>query len=402
MAELALEPAWPVEEGKQAGLYFYLEATEAYAGDTRFEVADHGEMLMFGGYSYLSLNGHPAITAAAMDAIATYGTGTHGVRLLAGTLRVHRDLERRIAEFKGTEAAATFSSGYFANVSAIAALMGRHDAVICDRLDHASIVDGCMLSGATVERYRHNDLDHLDWCLQRVAEAERRLVIVDGVFSMDGDIVDLPGVVETCRRHGATLMVDEAHSVGVLGETGHGIEEHFGMPADTVDIKMGTLSKAIPSVGGYIAGSSKLITFLQHQARGFIYSAALPPASAAAAMAALDVIEAEPERVQRLRDNRALMVSELERLDIPVPDTGTPILPVMCGYNWPAWRLANACHRRGIYIQAIPHPVVPKGKARLRLAVNAAHTPEEIVRCATVLREAADEVGMFPLRDAVA
>src|SRR5688572_7110682 len=236
-------PFWPVKEARAADLYFYLEAIEAYLPGNRVQVRGHGELLMLGGYSYLGLNGHPAIIAAAVDALHRYGTGSHGVRLLAGTLGIHRDLEAKIAEFKGTEAAATFSSGYFANVSTIACLVGRHDTVICDKLNHASIVDGCELSKAKFVRFRHNDMEHLEACLSDPAHPGKRLVVVDAVFSMNGDVINLPEVSRLCRRYGAMLMVDEAHSIGVLGNTGRGIEEHFGLPADAVDIKMGTLSK---------------------------------------------------------------------------------------------------------------------------------------------------------------
>lgn len=391
--EDAFATAWPVEEGRKAGLYFYLEAIEEYLPDNRVRVADHGEMLLLGGYSYLGLNRHPQIDAAAMAAIEEFGTGTHGVRLLAGSLKLHRELEAEVAAFKGTEAAATFSSGYFANVSAIAGLVGRHDTVICDKLDHASIVDGCMLSGAKFMRYRHNDMDHLESTLKNPAHPGRKLVIVDGVFSMDGDVVNLPDVGRLCKKYGALLMVDEAHSLGVLGETGRGVEEHFGMPSDTVDVKMGTFSKAIPSVGGYIAGSQKLCEFLYHQARGFIYSGALPPSSAAAALAALRVIQAEPERVQRLHDNVAYFAAALTERGFSFLDSTTAVFPIICGEDWRAFQFARSCQRRGVYVQAIPHPVVPKGMARLRAAVYATHRKEDLDYCAQVLSQGAQEVG---------
>jgi 8-amino-7-oxononanoate synthase len=390
---LNLEPAWPVEKGRAEDLYFYLEAIEEYLPGNRVRVVGHGDMIMLGGYSYLGLIGHPAINEAAHRAIDKFGTGTHGVRMLAGTLTLHRELEARIAAFKGTEAAATFSSGFFANVSSIAALVGRHDTVICDKLDHASIVDGCLLSGAKFVRFDHNDMAHLERTLKNPAHPGKRLVIVDGVYSMDGDVVNLPEVSRLCREHGATLMVDEAHSIGVLGETGHGVEEYFGLPADSVDIKMGTLSKAIPSIGGYIAGSRKLCEFLSLQARGFIYSGALPPASVAAAIAAFDVIEREPERVRKLHDNAAYFGEGLKAAGFDFRDSPTAIFPVMCWDDWKAWRLARACQRKGVYVQAIPHPIVPKGQARLRAAVNATHTHEDLDRCLEVLHSAAEEVG---------
>jgi 8-amino-7-oxononanoate synthase len=393
MSELDLEPYWPVKPVRDADLYFYLEAIEAYLPGNRVRVAGHGDMLLLGGYSYLGLNGHPAINQAACRAIEKYGTGTHGVRMLAGTLDLHLQLEAKVAAFKGTERAATFSSGYFANVSAIACLVGRHDTVICDKFNHASIVDGCQLSGAKFVRFRHNDMDHLETCLKDPSHPGKRLVIVDAVFSMDGDIIDLPSVSRLCRVYGAALMVDEAHSIGVLGTTGHGIEEHFGLAADAVDIKMGTFSKAIPSVGGYVAGSGKLIEFLNHQARGFIYSGALPPASAASALAALTVIECEPDRLRRLHDNAAYFAARLREAGFSCLNSQTAIFPIMCGDDWRAWRMARSCQRRGVYVQAIPHPVVPKGMARLRAAVSAAHSREDLDFCLSVLRSGAEEVG---------
>ncbi len=270
------EPDWPLQRVRDEDLYFYLEPIESYAADFRATVSGHGEMLMFGSYSYLGLNGHPKINRAAQEAIDRFGTGTHGVRLLSGTLEIHKRLEEKVAAFKQTEAAATFSSGYVANVSSIACLLGRHDTVFCDKLDHASIMDGCQLSQANLVRFRHNDMEHLVECLEAPANRGRKLVVVDAVFSMDGDIVNLPEISRLCRQYDALLMVDEAHSLGVLGRTGHGIEEHFGLHPDSIDIKMGTFSKAVPSVGGYVAGSKRLCELLKCQARGFIYSGALP------------------------------------------------------------------------------------------------------------------------------
>jgi glycine C-acetyltransferase len=388
-----LETYWPIKALREQDLYFYLEQIEAYLPDCRVRVRGHGEMLMLGGYSYLGLNGHPDINRAAARAIELYGTGTHGVRMLAGTLDLHKELEAAVARFKGTEAAATFSSGFFANVSTIACLVGRHDTVICDKLDHASIVDGCQLSGAKFVRFRHNDMEHLEFALKDSNHPGKRLVIVDAVFSMDGDVIDLPEVSRLCSAHGATLMVDEAHSVGMLGQTGHGIEEHFGLPADAVDIKMGTFSKAIPSIGGYIAGSRKLCDFLYHQARGFVYSGALPPASAAAALTALNVIEREPERVKRLHENTAYFSDLLADAGFNYLSSQTAILPVICGDDWQAWRLARSCQRLGLYVQAIPHPVVPKGTARLRVAVSAAHARRDLDLALNVLRVGAEKVG---------
>lgn len=390
MNDNTLKSFWPVEFARERDLYFYLEAIEAYLPHSRVRVKGHGEMILLGGYSYLGLNGHPRINQAAQEAIERYGTGTHGVRLLAGTLVLHQELEARIAAFKGAEAAAIFSSGYLANVSTIAALVSRDDAVICDKEDHASIVDGCALSRARFLRFRHNDTEHLETLLKQSSDRRRRLVIVDAVFSMSGHIVNLPEVSRLCHDFGAWLMVDEAHSLGVLGRTGHGIEEHFGLSTASVDIKMGTFSKAIPSMGGYVAGSARLCEFLQHNARGFIYSGALAPASAAGALAALDVIDDEPERVRRLHENSRHFGARLRDAGLWVPNLNgeSPIFPILCGDDEKAWKAARHCQRRGVYVQGIPYPVVPRGGARLRAAVSSTHRHVDLDYCVSVLHEA--------------
>ena len=388
------EPFWPIAKLREEGVFFYRKAIEGYHEDEHVEVADHGDMILFGSYSYLGLNGHPRINQAAVDAISRYGTGTHGARLLAGTLDIHRELEAEMARFKGTESAVTFSSGYAANVSTITSVVGRHDTVICDKLDHASIVDGCNLSRAKLVRFRHNDMEHLEACLADPANPGHKLVVVDAVYSMDGDVVSLPEVSRLCRRYGALLMVDEAHSLGVLGASGRGIEEHFGLPADTIDIKMGTLSKAIPSGGGYVAGSRRLCDFLAVQGRGFIYSAALPPPSAAAALEALRVIQDEPERLARLRENVRHFAAALRAIGLSYADDTTAIFPVICGEDWAAFRLAHYCQQRGFYVQGIPHPVVPKGKARLRVSITAGHGKEQLDDFAAVLDRGIDELSI--------
>lgn len=390
----SFEPFWPIAKMREEGVYFYRQSIETYHEDEQVRITGHGDMVLFGSYSYLALNGHPRIDRAAQEAISRYGTGSHGVRLLAGTLDVHRELEAELARFKGAEAAVTFSSGYAANISTITSLVGRHDTVICDKLDHASIVDGCGLSRAKLVRFRHNDMEHLAACLADPANPGHKLVIVDAVFSMDGDVINLPEVSRLCRRHGALLMVDEAHSLGVLGASGRGIEEHFGLPSDAVDVKLGTLSKAIPSVGGYVAGSHRLCDFLAHQARGLVYSAPLPPSAAAAALEALRVIQDEPERLARLHENVRHFAAALRAIGLSSGDGTTAIFPVICGEDWAAFRLARFCQQRGFYVQGIPHPVVPKGSARLRVSITAGHSKEQLDRFAAVLDRGLDELAI--------
>ncbi len=392
---LTPEMLLPVQEYKEKGQYFYLEATEELLPNGRVIVTGHGEMIMLGGYSYLGLIGHPKINAAAQAAIEQYGTGTYGVRLLAGSLKLHNELEARIAEFKEAEAAVTMSSGYATNLATISSLLRKGDTVICDKLNHASIVDGCLLAMAKFVRFRHNDVDHLERRLQEANPHGRKLVVADAVFSMDGDIINLPEMARLCQKYDAYLMIDEAHSIGVIGETGHGIEEHFDLPPDTVDIKMGTLSKTIPSAGGYVAGSAELITFLKHEARAFIFSAAIPPASAGAAMASFDVIEEEPWRVEKIQTNYHRFADRLRDAGFDLLFTETAIVPVVCNSTPAAAALAKYCQDNGIFVQAVVSPVVPEGLARLRACVTAAHTIEDLDYCADVIIQGGRKLGII-------
>ena len=386
--------AWPVDALKKDDLYFYLAESTELLPQNRVRTDEHGEMVMLGSYSYLGLIGHPRINEAAKSAIDEYGTGTHGVRLLAGSLPIHTELELQIAKTKQTESSITFSSGYATNVAVISALLSSGDVILADRLDHASIIDGCLLSKASVQRFAHNDLVHLERRLQKVGD-KKALVIVDGVYSMDGDIADLPSISALCRQYGAFLMVDEAHSIGVLGKTGKGIDEHFGLPPDAIDIKMGTLSKAIPSAGGYVAGSNELIEFLRHEARAFIYSAAIPPPAAAAALEAFRVMEDEQWRVERLQENYEFFDIGLRAEGLDTFSTEAAIVPINCGGAREALSVARACQRAGVYVQAILPPVVPPETSRLRACVSAAHTTEDIERCRSAIAEAARSQGVI-------
>src|SRR3989441_2773923 len=305
-------------------LYLYLEPVVAIGGP-RVTIAGRS-VLLGSSYSYLGLLGHPEIEAAARAAMQQYGTGTHGVRLLAGNTDLHDRLEARIASFVGAEAAVAYSSGYVANVAVISTIVGRGDVVVCDKLNHASIVDGCLLSGAKLVRVMHNNTAAVDRALAEVPDGTGTLVVADAVFSMDGDVVDLPALVEICRHRGAWLMIDESHSLGVLGDDGRGIESHFGLRG-TVDIKMSSLSKSIPSVGGFIAGIPELAALLKHVSRAFVFSAALPPASAAASMAAIDLMEREPQRVARLRRNYRALPAGLQAGGPPGPGEPRPPVP---------------------------------------------------------------------------
>ncbi|GAB4500266.1 MAG: pyridoxal phosphate-dependent aminotransferase family protein [Anaerolineales bacterium] len=373
--------------------YFYNQPVTELRGGARVLVNGR-EMSMYASYSYLGLVGHPRITQAAQKALAQYGSGTHGVRTLAGSLEVHNELENTIANFKHAEAAITYSSGYVTNLSVISSLVGRGDYIISDKLNHASIVDGCIMSGAKMLRFHHNDMLDLEKRLQQAADGGARLVIADAVFSMDGDIIDLPKVVELCQKYDAWLMIDEAHSVGVLGATGRGIEEHFGMP-DVIDLKMGTLSKTIPSVGGYVAARQEIITYLRHASRGYIFSAALPPAQAAAANEAFKIILEEPWRIEKLRTNSTQFINGLKARGFDTMLTETAIVPILCGADEVAYALTREGQHRDLFVLPVVSPAVPQGLARLRATVTAAHEPDEIEYAMDVLAEAGRKMGLI-------
>jgi glycine C-acetyltransferase len=378
---------------REHDLYFYNQPVEEIRGGARVVVKGR-EMGMYASYGYLGLLGHPRINAAAKAAVDKFGTGTNGVRTLAGSLTLHTELEETIAEFKHAEAAVTYSSGYATNLAVISTLMGRGDYIISDKLNHASIVDGCLMSGAEFRRFRHNDMADLESRLQQVPTGVAKMVIADAVFSMDGDVIDLPKVVELCRKYGAWLMMDEAHSVGVLGKTGRGIEEHFDL-WDSVDIKMGTLSKTIPSVGGYVAGRKELIQYLRHASRAYIFSAALPPAQAAAANESFKVILDEPWRIEKVNANGAQFIGGLKEAGFDTLLTTTAIVPVLCGSDERAFRLTQACQRKDLFVLPVVSPAVPEGLARLRATVTAAHEPDEIRYALDVIGQAGKEIGII-------
>jgi len=373
--------------------YFYNQPVQEVLGGSKV-IVNGREMGMYASYSYLGLVGHPRINEAAKRAIDKYGTGTHGVRTLAGSLSVHRELEETIAAFKHTEDAVTYTSGYATNLTVISTLMGRGDYVLSDKLNHASIVDGCMMSGAEFRRFRHNDMDDLEKRLQQIPEGVTKLVVADAVFSMDGDVIDLPRMVELCRKYGAYLMMDEAHSVGVLGKTGRGIEEYFDM-WDSVDIKMGTLSKTIPSAGGYVAGKKELIDFLRHGSRAYIFSAALPPGQAAAASEAFKVILDEPWRIDKLNHNTDLFINGLKGMGFDTMLTTTAIVPVLCGTDERAFALTQACQRNDVFVLPVVSPAVPEGLSRLRATVLASHEDDEIKRAMGIIEKAGKEIGII-------
>ncbi|MEV4315406.1 aminotransferase class I/II-fold pyridoxal phosphate-dependent enzyme [Actinocrispum sp. NPDC049592] len=349
---------------------------------------DGERLLMLSGYSYLGLNGDHRVIDAARTALEHYGTGNHGVRALAGTIPLHEELEEEIAAFVSRDAALVFSSGYAVNTGVIGSLVTPDDTLLVDKYVHASLIDGAKLSGATVSRFRHNDPEHLERRLKEASPHGMRLVVVDSVYSMDGDIAPLPAIREVCDRHGALIMADEAHSLGVIGKTGRGIEEHFGR-YDLVDLKVGTLSKAIPSMGGWAAGSERLMRFLKFRARPFLFSAALGPAQAAAALEALRILDLEPGRVTHIQRESARLRSVLGEAGLNTGFSETAMIPIICGSDAAAYDYAAACRKAGVIGLPVLSPAVPNNLARLRIVVTARHTSADIDIAANALRVAA-------------
>ncbi|MBE3585156.1 8-amino-7-oxononanoate synthase [Desulfofundulus thermocisternus] len=352
------------------------------------------EMLLFSSNNYLGLASHPRVKAAAIAAVKRWGTGSGGSRLTTGNFNLHRQLEKRIARFKGTEDAIIFNTGYMANLGVISALAGREDLVISDQLNHASIVDGCRLSRATVRIYRHNDMLDLARILSDRTSFRRCLIVTDGVFSMDGDIAPLPQLFELAQEHQAMLMVDDAHATGVLGDRGAGTVEHFGLEKRGI-IQMGTLSKALGSEGGYVAGTSNLIDFLRNRARSFIYSTALSPPVIASAMAALEVLENEPHLKEQLKANVRLFYQGLKDLGFEVLPTQSAIIPLMVGDSCKALALSAALAEMGVFVPAIRPPTVPEGTSRLRITLMATHTRDHIQFALDAFQKAGKKLGLL-------
>ncbi|QIQ01096.1 aminotransferase class I/II-fold pyridoxal phosphate-dependent enzyme [Streptomyces liangshanensis] len=363
--------------------------------DSAYADLDGRRLLMMSGYSYLGLAGDERVVRAAQAAVELYGTGNHGVRALAGSIPLHEELEAEVARFAGRDRALVFGSGYAANVGTVGALVGAGDTVLIDKYDHASIVDGCRLSGATVTRFRHNDVDHLDRRLAAASPDGIRLVIVDSVYSMDGDIAPLPELRRVCDAHDALLMVDEAHALGVIGATGKGIEEHFGYTAK-VDVKLGTLSKAIPSMGGWVAGPEELIGHLKYAARPFLFSAALGPAQTGAALESLRILQQEPERVTHIQEESARFRRTLNDGGMRTGDSETAVVPVIAGSDEAAYDYATACRAAGVIGLPVVTPAVPNDLARLRIAITARHTKADLDFAAEAFLKAAAECGLIP------
>ncbi len=347
-----------------------------YREGTRAIISGKNVLLMCSN-DYLALSGHPSLREAACAAMLQHGFGSGAARLVSGTSPLHEELESRIARFKGTEAAILFNSGYAANTGIIPALAGERDAILSDSLNHASIIDGCRLSRAHVSVFRHKDMNHLERLLQQTRFAGRRLIITDGVFSMDGDIAPLDDMAALAERYDAMLMVDDAHATGILGENGRGTAEYFGI-VGRVPIQMGTLSKALGSFGAYAAGSRTLIEYLLNRARSYVYSTALPPSICAASIAAIGIVESDPALRQRLQMNRKRLIDGFKKIGVDTANSESPIVPIMIGDSEKALKAAARLFDCGVYATAIRPPTVSPGTARIRMTVTAGHTNEDI------------------------
>lgn len=375
---------------KSQGLY---RQNQVYQPISASHVAIGGrEYLMLASNNYLGLTHHTKVKAAAIKAIEQYGTGAGGARLTTGTHPLYEALERDLAAFKGTEAAVAFNTGYMANLGTISAVMGKDDVVFSDALNHASIIDGCRLSGATRVIFPHSDMNKLKELIEITPCKGKRMIVVDGVFSMDGDIAPLDQIVKIAKEYQALVMVDDAHATGVLGQ-GRGTAAHFGLE-DEVTIQMGTLSKALGAEGAYVAGKKELIDFLINKARSYIFSTALAPATIAAAHAALKEVMHSPALVERLAENGRFMRVELTKYGVQVNQAETPIIPIIVGSAEKATAIANRLNQQGIILSAIRPPTVPVGESRLRLTVSAAHNQADLVAAARKIAKALQDEEM--------
>ena len=374
---------------KQNGHYFFFRQLES--GQDSEVVVGGKRVIMVGSNNYLGLTSHPRVKEAAIKAIEKYGTGCAGSRFLNGNLDIHEELERKLAGFFGKEAAAVFATGYQTNLGVISALVDRHDVAIIDRSDHASIYDGCRLSAGKVHRYDHNDMDDLKTVLEATA-GKGQLIIVDGIFSMEGDIVDLPNIVKLARAYGARIMVDDAHAVGVLGAGGRGTAAYFGLENE-VDLIMGTHSKSLAAIGGYVVGRADVISWIRHIGRSMMFSASLPPALVATVSTALDIIEEEPELRARLWRNTHKMLKGYKDLGFDTGMSETPIIPVIIKDTMKTYEMCRLLYENGVFVNAVISPAVPQGQELLRTSYMATHTEEQLDKVLAAFEKVGRQVG---------
>jgi len=379
-------------EIKAQGLYPYFRPISS-AQDT--EVVIHGQkVLMLGSNSYLGLTNHPEIKEAVKAAVDKYGSGCAGSRFLNGTLDIHLELEEALARLVGKDAVLLYSTGFQANFGTISAMVGRGEYVIADKEDHASIMDGCLLSMGTLLRFNHNDMAGLRNCLKKIDPAIGKLVVVDGVFSMSGDVAPLKDIVRLAETHRAAVMVDDAHGIGVMGKNGRGTCDHFGL-TDRVHIIMGTFSKSLASLGGFIASDADTIEYLKHHSRSLIFSASMTPANAAAVLMALKIMQREPERIERLWRNTRQMKEGLLGLGFDLGASQTPVLPVFCYEDERTLRMAMRLHQEGVFVNSVLPPGVPPNKCLIRISLMATHTANQIEMALEKLKKVGKELGLI-------
>jgi len=376
---------------QRAGLYSFFRVVDS-AQDPEVVIGGR-RMIMLGSNNYLGLTNDARVKEAAIEAIRKYGSGCAGSRFLNGTLDLHVTLEGRLARFMRQEAAVIFATGFQVNLGAISCLVGKGDTVYLDKQDHACILDGARLSFGDVRKFRHNDTADLRRQMKNDGAARGRLIVVDGVFSMEGDIAPLPELVEVARDFEAGIMVDDAHGIGVLGPTGRGTAEHFGVEEE-VDLIMGTFSKSMASVGGFIAGESTVIDYIKHRARTLIFSAAPPPASVAAALATVDIMEQEPERRERLWQNSRFFSGGLRSLGLNTGGSQTPVVPVVVGEDLTALKMVQRLHEEGVFVNCVLSPATPPGRALIRTSLMATHTQDQLVRALEAIEKVGREVGL--------
>jgi 8-amino-7-oxononanoate synthase len=377
------------ERVRNAGVYSFFRVIES--AQDPVVVCDGRRMIMLGSNNYLGLTNDPRVKEAAIDAVRKYGSGCAGSRFLNGTLDLHVRLEERLARFMRKDAAVTFATGYQVNLGAISCLVGKGDVVYLDKQDHACIIDGARLSFGEVRKFKHNDPRDLARQMRNDAAARGRLIVVDGVFSMEGDIAPLPEIVAAAREFEAAVMVDDAHGIGVLGQTGRGTAEHYGLE-DEVDLVMGTFSKSMASVGGFIAGDETVIDYIKHRARTLIFSAAPPPASVAAALATVEIMEREPERRTKLWENARFFSEGLRSLGLDTAGSQTPVVPVVVGKDDAALAMVQRLHDEGVFVNCVLSPATPPGRALIRTSLMATHTREQLTRALEAIEKVAKEL----------
>jgi 8-amino-7-oxononanoate synthase len=380
------------DDVKHAGVYPYFRVISS--AQDPVVTMDGREIVMLGSNNYLGLTNHPEVKKAAMDAVAKYGTGCAGSRFLNGTLDIHVRLEEKLAAFMRKPAALTFSTGFQVNLGVISCLVNRGDVVYLDKLDHACIIDGARLGFGTVVKFNHNDPADLEHRLRVRDGSKAALIVVDGVFSMEGDVTDLPALVEVAGRHGCRVMVDDAHGIGVLGANGRGTAEHFGLE-DKVDLIMGTFSKSLASVGGFVAGEERVINWIKHMARSMIFSAAPPPASVAAVLKAVEIIEREPERRAQLWENTKFMSEGLKSLGFDTGESQSPVIPVVVGDDMLAFKFATMLQQAGVFVNPVVSPAVQPGRALIRTSYMATHRREHLERALDAFATVGRELGLI-------